>query len=222
MRMSLLQGIGGAPIPERQKPARPSPVDARFVDTFPEERFTDVDTRPADTRPTDTRPAQAQQAVAQAVEAQPVSRLLEFYRSKHSAWVAEAESLAQLRDQVRSAADRETLEIVARARKDVRDVIAIARQELLVLTEQVRAVLGENEPPLRTIEALRDDNWLPASVARESTHAQDVHATVTLVPSPSASVTSAVNDRDIMKRDGDWGAEFDSLIREADDETRRW
>lgn len=197
--MSLFQGISGVPNPERQPSIRPpaQPVQAG----------------PEDAPPSETP----------AVAGQPVSTLLEYYRSRHSAWVAEAESLAQLRDQVRSAADRETLEIVAQARKDVRDVIAIARQELLVLTEQVRAALGENEPPPRAIEALKNDHWLQASVSREGAEVRDVHAAVALAGNPSvAYLTAGAGASDSTKREKDWGAEFDSLIREADNETLRW
>jgi len=135
-------------------------------------------------------------------EGQPVASLLEFYRSKRSAWIAEAESLAQLRDQVRSAADQETLEIVTRARQDVRDVIAVARQQLLVLTEQVRAALGDGEPLPRAIEALKDEKWLPATVSLSTAQVQDIRSGVA--------------------RTGDWGADFDSLIREADDRSLQW
>jgi hypothetical protein len=193
--MSIFQGISGASIPERQQPFRPhaQPLQVQTVDAPPAEE--------------------------QAGDGRPVSSLLEYYRSRHSAWVAEAESLAQLRDQVRGAADRETLEIVARARKDVRDVITIARQELLVLTEQVRAALGEGEPSPRAIEALKDDQWLQAAVSHQGAEVRDARATVALVANPPAS---GVNTAGNSARDRDWGAEFDSLIREADNETLRW
>jgi hypothetical protein len=164
-----------------------------------------------------------QAAAGQPGDGQPVSSLLEYYRSKHSAWVAEAEILAQLRDQVRSAAERESMEIVAQARKDVRDVIAIARRELLVLTEQVRAALGDSEPPLKAVEALNDDSWLPAAVLREGTQAQDVHTVVTVVGNPSAPAMSVANTPENgTKREDAWGDEFDSLLRESDDRTFRW
>jgi len=197
--MSLLQGTSGAPIPERQKPAQ------------------------SHIQPVATQTVDVQTAEAPSGEVQPVSSLLEYYRSKHSAWVAEAESLARLRDQVRSSAERESLEIIAQARKDVRDVIAIARRELLVLTEQVRAALGDSEPPLKAVEAFKDDSWLPAAVLREGTHAQDVHAVVTVVANSSTPAISVGSTPDNgAQRADSWGDEFDSLIRESDDRTFRW
>ena len=62
----------------------------------------------------------------------PVANLLDQYLTKRTALMAEVEHLAQLRDQVRGAADRETLDIVGKARQDAREVIAAARRELFV------------------------------------------------------------------------------------------
>lgn len=195
--MSILQGISGVPIPERQKPAQPQSVA---------------------TQTPDLQPAEGQPA-----EAQPVASLLEYYRSKHSAWVAEAESLARLRDQVRSAADRESLEIITQARKDVRDVIAIARRELLVLTEQVRAALGDSEPPPKAVEALKDDGWLPAAILSEAAESQDIHTVVTVAANPSSPpAVSVASPENAAKREDDWGDEFDSLLRQNNDRPYRW
>jgi hypothetical protein len=80
----------------------------------------------------------------------PVPDLIERYRLRRDAWIAQADELARLRDEVRSAAEREAMEIVTAARRDVRQVIMEARRELLVLSAQVQAALGEvsaKEPP---------------------------------------------------------------------------
>ena len=80
----------------------------------------------------------------------PVPDLIERYRVRRDAWIAQADELARLRDEVRSAAEREAMEIVTAARRDVRQVIMEARRELLVLSAQVQAALGEvsaKEPP---------------------------------------------------------------------------
>jgi hypothetical protein len=73
----------------------------------------------------------------------PVPDLIERYRLRRDAWIAQADELARLRDEVRSSAEREAMEIVTTARRDVRKVIMEARRELLVLSAQVQAALGE-------------------------------------------------------------------------------
>jgi uncharacterized protein DUF4115 len=73
----------------------------------------------------------------------PVPDLIEQYRLRRDAWIAQADELARLRDEVRSSAEREAMEIVTAARRDVRQVIMEARRELLVLSAQVQAALGE-------------------------------------------------------------------------------
>src|SRR5262245_37511403 len=73
----------------------------------------------------------------------PVPDLIERYRLRRDAWIAQADELARLRDEVRGAAEREAMEIVTTARRDVRQVIMEARRELLVLSAQVQAALGE-------------------------------------------------------------------------------
>jgi len=72
-----------------------------------------------------------------------VPDLIEQYRVRRDAWIAQADELARLRDEVRGAAEREAMEIVTAARRDVRQVIMEARRELLVLSAQVQAALGE-------------------------------------------------------------------------------
>jgi hypothetical protein len=73
----------------------------------------------------------------------PVPDLIERYRMRRDAWIAQADELARLRDEVRGAAEREAMEIVTAARRNVRQVIMEARRELLVLSAQVQAALGE-------------------------------------------------------------------------------
>jgi hypothetical protein len=75
-----------------------------------------------------------------------VPDLIERYRVRRDAWIAQADELARLRDEVRASAEREAMEIVTAARRDVRKVITEARRELLVLSAQVQAALGEATP----------------------------------------------------------------------------
>jgi len=75
--------------------------------------------------------------------AKPVPDLIEQYRVRRDAWIAQADELARLRDEVRGSAEREAMEIVTAARRDVRKVVMEARRELLVLSAQVQAALGE-------------------------------------------------------------------------------
>ena len=42
----------------------------------------------------------------------PVPDLIERYRSRRDAWIAQADELARLRDEVRGSAEREAMEIV--------------------------------------------------------------------------------------------------------------
>jgi hypothetical protein len=72
-----------------------------------------------------------------------VPDLIEQYRRRREAWIAQADELARLRDEVRGSAEREAMEIVTTARREVRKVITEARRELLVLSAQVQAALGE-------------------------------------------------------------------------------
>jgi hypothetical protein len=76
----------------------------------------------------------------------PVPDLIERYRLRRDAWIAQADELARLRDEVRGSAEREAMEIVTAARRDVRKIILEARRELLVLSAQVQAALGEATP----------------------------------------------------------------------------
>ena len=76
----------------------------------------------------------------------PVPDLIERYRLRRDAWIAQADELARLRDEVRGSAEREAMEIVTAARRDVRKIIMEARRELLVLSAQVQAALGDATP----------------------------------------------------------------------------
>jgi hypothetical protein len=73
----------------------------------------------------------------------PVPDLIEQYRIRRDEWIAQADELARLRDEVRGSAEREAMEIVTTARRDVRQIVMEARRELLVLSAQVQAALGE-------------------------------------------------------------------------------
>jgi len=73
--------------------------------------------------------------------------LLEHYRQQRAAWLAQADELARMREEVRQAAEREALEIVTSARRDVRRIIIEARRELLVLTAQLHAAVEATDAP---------------------------------------------------------------------------
>jgi hypothetical protein len=91
-------------------------------------------------------PGHSDQQPPQTTGATAVPDLIELYRSRRDAWIAQADELARLRDEVRGSAEREAMEIVTAARRDVRKVITDARRELLVLSAQVQAALGEAIP----------------------------------------------------------------------------
>jgi hypothetical protein len=91
----------------------------------------------------------------------PVANLIEGYRSKRQAWIAEAEALARMRDDVRGAAERERMEIITRARERARAVISTARRDLLTLSAQVEASLGPAEPPKPVAELFRGGTRRP-------------------------------------------------------------
>jgi ketosteroid isomerase-like protein len=70
-----------------------------------------------------------------------VPSLIDQYKQRRQAWLAQADELVRLRDEVRSAAEREAVEIVTAARRDVRRIVVEARRELLVLTAQLHAAM---------------------------------------------------------------------------------
>jgi ketosteroid isomerase-like protein len=76
-----------------------------------------------------------------------VPGLLDHYRQQRQAWLAQADELVRMRDEVREAAEREAIEIVTAARRDVRRIIVEARRELLVLTAQLHAAVEATDPP---------------------------------------------------------------------------
>jgi hypothetical protein len=89
----------------------------------------------------------------------PVPDLIEQYRVRRDAWIAQADELARLRDEVRGSAEREAMEIVTAARRDVRQIVMEARRELLVLSAQVQAALGEanaRPDPSGLLKSVRD------------------------------------------------------------------
>ena len=91
----------------------------------------------------------------------PVPDLIEQYRLRRDAWIAQADELARLRDEVRGSAEREAMEIVTAARRDVRQIVMEARRELLVLSAQVQAALGEaggRTDPTGLLNRARDDD----------------------------------------------------------------
>jgi hypothetical protein len=75
-----------------------------------------------------------------------IPQLIEKYRVQREAWMAQADELARLRDEVRGSAEREAMEIVTAARRDIRQIVMEARRELFVLSAQVQAALGEGSP----------------------------------------------------------------------------
>ena len=79
--------------------------------------------------------------------------------------MAQADELARLRDEVRSSAEHEALEIVTAARRDIRQIVMEARRELFVLSAQVQAALGEGgagTPQLGPPTVAHDDERLSA------------------------------------------------------------
>lgn len=76
-----------------------------------------------------------------------VPGLLDHYRQQRQAWLAQADELVRMRDEVREAAEREAIEIVTAARRDVRRIIVEARRDLLVLTAQLHAAVEATDAP---------------------------------------------------------------------------
>jgi hypothetical protein len=76
-----------------------------------------------------------------------VPGLLDQYREQRRAWLAQADELARMREEVRQAAEREAIDIVTAARRDVRRIIVEARRELLVLTAQLHAAVEATDAP---------------------------------------------------------------------------
>jgi RodZ C-terminal domain len=121
----------------------------------------------------------------------PVPDLIERYRLRRDAWIAQADELARLRDEVRGAAEREAMEIVTTARRDVRQVIMEARRELLVLSAQVQAALGEvsGKDPAALISRATGATLHPPSLPPGSSpeHAEEIIV-------PEAAVKSMLDE----------------------------
>ena len=122
---------------------------------------------------------EAPQGAGTQVAGTQVPDLIERYRVRRDAWIAQADELARLRDEVRGAAEREAMEIVTAARRDVRQVIMEARRELLVLSAQVQAALGEvaGKDPAALLRA-----YAPAAVAGLPPTSTSDHPADILVP----------------------------------------
>jgi len=106
----------------------------------------------------------------------PVPDLIERYRLRRDAWIAQADELARLRDEVRSSAEREAMEIVTAARRDVRKVIMEARRELLVLSAQVQAALGDSSAKTDPTILLNKAGITSESAVRALTGSTDIFA----------------------------------------------
>lgn len=115
----------------------------------------------------------------------PVPDLIERYRMRRDAWIAQADELARLRDEVRGSAEREAMEIVTAARRDVRKVIMEARRELLVLSAQVQAALGEATAKIDPGALLRESEDRPQSALGPSTD---------LTSAPESAVAEILNE----------------------------
>jgi hypothetical protein len=109
-----------------------------------------------------------------------VPGLLDQYREQRRAWLAQADELVRMRDEVRQAAEREAIEIVTAARRDVRRIIVEARRELLVLTAQLHAAVeatdapGLEAPPFTALLADPDARSRVESASHDSDITKDV------------------------------------------------
>jgi hypothetical protein len=129
----------------------------------------------------------------------PVPDLIEQYRLRRDAWIAQADELARLRDEVRGSAEREAMEIVTAARRDVRQRVMEARRELLVLSAQVQAALGEagaTPEPTALLNRGRDDD---RSIGEASAYTDPVFA-------PEEAVKGMLDEA---------RADMDALVEEA-------
>jgi hypothetical protein len=137
----------------------------------------------------------------------PVPDLIEQYRVRRDAWIAQADELARLRDEVRGSAEREAMEIVTSARKNVRQIVMEARRELLVLSAQVQAALGEasKQDPAALLNQGRDDEDL-----------EDGNERGTFLPAPSEMSDAVFAPEDAVKSMLDEArADMDALVEDA-------
>jgi hypothetical protein len=129
----------------------------------------------------------------------PVPDLIEQYRMRRDAWIAQADELARLRDEVRGSAEREAMEIVTAARRDVRQIVMEARRELLVLSAQVQAALGEaasRPDPAALLDRGRDTDLSLSEPPRELPEAIFAHeeAVKTMLDEARADIDALVED----------------------------
>lgn len=115
-----------------------------------------------------------------------VPDLIARYRVRRDAWIAQADELARLRDEVRGSAEREAMEIVTSARRNVRQVVMEARRELLVLSAQVQAALGEATAKADPVTLLHKAGIAPGG--------KFLDAGAPEVPDPGFAPEAAVNE----------------------------
>jgi hypothetical protein len=123
-----------------------------------------------------------------------VPGLLDQYRQQRRAWLAQADELVRMRDEVRQAAEREAIDIVTAARRDVRRIIVEARRELLVLTAQLHAAVEATDAP--AIEAPPFTALLadPESRSRVENAAHDDEITRDVVHEARKGVRSVLDE----------------------------
>ncbi|HLG55993.1 MAG TPA: RodZ domain-containing protein [Vicinamibacterales bacterium] len=137
----------------------------------------------------------------------PVPDLIEQYRVRRDAWIAQADELARLRDEVRGSAEREAMEIVTSARKNVRQIVMEARRELLVLSAQVQAALGE---------ASKQDPTALLNQGRDEADLEDGDERGTFLPAPSEMSDAVFAPEDAVKSMLDEArADMDALVEDA-------
>jgi ketosteroid isomerase-like protein len=116
--------------------------------------------------------------------------------------------LVRLRDEVRSEAEREALEIVTTARRDVRRIVVEARRELLVLTAQLHAAIESVDQ--RSLQAAAETASGPIaqgqSVADALTGQRSLVETEDLVLGARREVRSVLDEA---------RAEIEALVAEA-------
>jgi ketosteroid isomerase-like protein len=123
-----------------------------------------------------------------------VPGLLDQYREQRRAWLAQADELVRMREDVRHAAEREAIEIVTAARRDVRRIIVEARRELLVLTAQLHAAVDATDAPgieAPPFTALLAD---PEARSRVESASHDDHITRDVVHEARKGVRSVLDE----------------------------
>jgi hypothetical protein len=110
-----------------------------------------------------------------------VPGLLDQYRQQRRALLAQADELVRMREEVRQAAEREAIDIVTAARRDVRRIIVEARRELLVLTAQLHAAVeapdapGIEAPPLTPLLADPEARTRVESASHDNDITRNLH-----------------------------------------------